>query len=438
MQGENQAMLDRKSHVSTIFGALISAVLIVTLLAACGGQSASQSSQPAASTKASEASKSQESTKPSGAAPAATKEALKIGVLLTMTGPQGAIGVYQQTGLQMAIEEINAAGGIMGRQVELIERDDGGDPTKTLTMAHELVEKSGVTLIFGTSSSSQALAAMPYLTEQKVFNIGSFSADAANDPQKYPYGFTGAPVSSVQAAVVAKYPIDVLKLKKIGLLVDAGAYGNSMLPPYTKEIQARGLTPVAVERYPYGSSADMSPQLNNLKKAGAEAIVSSSIGADSIRILKNLQSMGWSVPYSGVDLNSGAVVNGAGPEAMKMAYSYSQKNLTYSDKVPVPAKTKEFAAKLAKRMNQIPLHDSITLQSQFYDFGYLVKWAVETAQSTEGPKVAAALETLKGFNGAHASFTFAKGNHSGLALDELVMVKAASLNNGVFELAPGY
>ncbi|TAK26924.1 MAG: ABC transporter substrate-binding protein [Chloroflexota bacterium] len=430
-----------RSRMPRMIGSLLAVILVGILVAGCGGsQSAPQSSQSSASTKASESSKPAESAKPSASAsaPAANKDPLKVGMILTLTGPQGSIGTKQQLGLQMALEEINAAGGIMGRKVELIERDDGGDPTKARTAAQELVEKNGVTLIIGTTISSPALAIMPYLTEQKVFLLGSHSADATNDPQKYPYAFTGSPLASLQAAVVAKYPIDVLKTKKIAILAESSAYGNSMVPAYKQVLTDAGVQPVAVEQYPQGAT-DMTTQLTNLRKAGAEAILGGTLAADSVRIIKNLQSMGWEVPYLGnSDLATTAVVEGAGLEAMKKVYSYNQTQLSFSDKVQIPAKTKEFAAKLSKKLNQSPLKESILQPSLYYDLGYMLKWAVEKAQSTEGPKVAAVLETLKDFQGAHATFTFTKDNHCGLDLSDMVMVKAASMKDGVFELAPGY
>lgn len=416
----------------TVVGALISAILIATLLAACGGQSAPQSPQPSTSAKASE------SSKPAASASPASKEPLKIGAILTLSGPVGSAGSKQLLGLQVAIEEINAAGGIMGRKVELIERDDAGDPTKARTAAQELVEKLGVTLIAASTISSPALAIMPYLTEQKVVNMGTQTADAANDPKQYPYGFVVAPTATTQAAALAKYPVEILKLKKIGILADSTAYGNSVAAAYKKQLEDRGVSPVAVEQYASGT-LDLSAQLNNLKKAGAEAILSGTLGADSVRALKGMQSMGWSVPFIGpIDLTSAAVVTGVGPEGMKQVYAYNEKRLSYSDKTPMPAKAKEFAAKLAKKLNQTTLAESTGNPSYFYDIGYMLKWAVEKAQSTEGPKVAAALETLQKFDGVHAAYTFTKDNHGGVGVDEVIAVKADSLKDGGYEAAPGY
>lgn len=431
-----------RSRVPRILGALLAAILVVGLLGGCGGgsQSVPQSSQPATSTKAPEASKPAESAKPAqSSAPAASAQPLKIGVNYILSGPSGAIGTKHMIGLEMAVDEINAAGGIMGRKVELVVRDDGGDPTKTLSNAQELVEKQGISIIMGATSSSQQLAMAPYTTDQKVFDIGSFSADSTNDPVKYPYAFTISPLAAQQAAAVVKYAVQILKAKNLGILADTGAYGKSTTDAFLKALESMGAPkPVAIENYAFGA-ADMTAQLNNLKKAGVEAILTTSLAADTVRILKNMKSIGWDVPYLGSsDLASSTVVEGVGAENMGKVYGYYVKRLSFSDKIPVPAKTKEFAAKLAKKVGQNPLKEAVFMPSFAYDEMYLVKKVIEETKSTDGPKLAAALENVKNYDGVHANLTFSKEMHGGMPLDEMVMVKAANMKDGFFELAPGY
>ncbi|TAK36419.1 MAG: ABC transporter substrate-binding protein [Chloroflexota bacterium] len=434
-----------RSRMPRLLGALLATILVVGLLGGCGAssQSAPQPSQSSAP-KASESSKPAASSQPSASAsapasaPAAPKDPIKIGVILTTSGPIGPIGNKQMMGLTMAVEDINAAGGIMGRKVELIQRDDAGDPTKALTTAQELVEKQGVTLVVASTLSSPALAILPYFTEQKVFSLGSQTSDAANDPKKYPYGFTAQPLASVQAQVVVRYAVDVMKVSKVGILVEATAMGKSTADAYKKELEGKGLQPVAVEQIPQGAQ-DVTAQLNNLRKAGSEMLMTATLGADSVRIIKNLKTMGWDVPMLGnSDLFTAVVVDGAGPENMQKVYAYNPARLSFSDKTPPPAKAKEFAAKLAKRLNLPTLKDAFQQESVFYDIMYIIKAGVEKAQSTEGPKVAAAVETFKGFDGVQAAYTFDKDSHAGQRVDQEVLIKAASLKEGFFEMAPGY
>lgn len=401
-------------------------LVVGTFLAACG--SAKQEAQENKTAAPSQAN-------PAGT-PADTRP-LKVGVILTTSGPLGAIGAKQLTGVQMAIEEINAAGGILGRKVELLVRDDAADPTKTRTAAQELVEKEGVTMIIGPTLSSPALALAPYLTEQKVAMMGSFSAVALNDPQKYPYAFSGSPLSDQQAAVVVNYAVDTLKAKKIGIISESAGYGKSATADFTTQLKQRGIEPAAVEVYPQGA-IDMSAQLNNLKKAGVEAVLGATLGADSVRIIKGMQSMGWQVPFLGnSDLSTAPIIEGVGKEGMKLVYSYYQERLTFSDTAKPNPKAKAFADKLAKRLNQTPLQDSVLQQSLFYDIAYMLRKAVEDAKSVDGQKVSAALEQMKNFDGAHATFTFSNDDHGGLDLDDLNMVKAASFQDGFYAVAPG-
>lgn len=362
---------------------------------------------------------------------------LKVGVILTTSGPVGAVGVKQLTGLEMAIAEINEAGGILGRQVELLVRDDGGDPTKARIAAQELVEKEGVAVIVGTTVSSTALAIAPYLTEQQVAMIGSFSALELNDPEKYPYAFTGTALSNDQAAVIVGYALDVLKAGKVGIIAESGAYGKAMTDDFMAQLQARGVEPATVETYPQGS-IDMAAQLNNLRRAEVDVILGATLGTDSVRILKGIQSMGWRVPYLGnSDLGTRSVVEGVGPEGMELVYSFYQKRHSFSADADPHPKAVEFAEKFVKWADLSELDQDIQHQSLFYDLAYITKQAIEDAASLSGPDIAVALEQMRDFDGAHATFTFTAEDHGGLDYDDLTMVRSASFRGGFYEAAPG-
>ncbi|TAK31105.1 MAG: hypothetical protein EPO21_18180 [Chloroflexota bacterium] len=423
-----------------ILGFVFSAVLVVSV-AACGVATPStpKTESPSASAKPSEAAKpsASESAKPSASAPA-SKEPMKVGVILTLTGPTGSVGTKDLAGVEMAVEEINAAGGIMGRKIELIQRDDGGDPTKARTAAEELVEKNKVEFIVGPTITSPAQAAATFLTDAKVVNITSGTGDAATDPTKFPYAFTNGLWASEQGQPIARYAVDIIKTNKVGIVAEAGAYGIASTDGYKAGLKAKGLEPVGIQQFTTGAT-DMSGQLNALKRAGAEAVLLASTGADSARVLKTFQAIGWDVPVLGnVDLTSAAVVDVVGPEGMKNVYALGYERMAFSDKKPINPKTKAFADKLAKRMNLPALKDAFTFEAQYYDTVYVLKMAIEKAGTTEGPKLAAALEQVKDWDGVYASWSYSKTRHCALEPDDQVMVKASSGKAGFFELAPGY
>ncbi|TAK37186.1 MAG: hypothetical protein EPO21_00115 [Chloroflexota bacterium] len=429
-------MLSSNRKLWKAIATCLSAILLVAVTA-CGA--AQNSGSPAASNPAPgspAASKPAESAKAS--APAKPQEPLKIGAILTSSGPIGSIGPKQLLGAELAVDEINAAGGILGRKIELIVRDDGGDPTKALTAAHELVEKQGVTIIIGVTLGSASQAVQPYLTEQKVVLIGMGSS-GFNDPQKYPYSFFAAALPSLQTEILVQYAVEVTKAQKIGVIAESTAFGNMSIDDIKKHLNARGgLQPAGIELYASGTQ-DVTAQLTNLRKAGTQVVIGVTQGADSVRVLKTLQGMGWEVPFLGNEgLADATIIDGVGPDGLKLAYAYGFARQSYSDKTTVHPRTKEFADKLAKRLNQNPLRESLQHPPRHYDIVYMLKMAIEKAQSTEGPKVAAGLEEIKNFDGARASFTFSKDNHVGMSLDQLTMVKVAQPKDGFFERAPGY
>ncbi|TAK33941.1 MAG: hypothetical protein EPO21_11175 [Chloroflexota bacterium] len=367
-----------------------------------------------------------------------SKEKLKIGVVLALSGPAGAFGTASLAGTEIAVGEINKSGGILGRQVELVVRDDAGDPTKSRTSTEELVEKEKVAFIVGPTNSSQALAVQPYLTEKKVANIGSFAAAAAIDPKTFPYAFTNAPNNSFMALTISDYAANNLKVSKIALLAEATALGKEVQGLLQPLFEAKKVPLVAVEEYKV-ADLDYTAQLRKVKSAGAEAlIIWSGNATDFVRFIKNLQSMGWDVPVLGPSsLTDPAVVAGAGADGLKKAYAQTARSLSFPSGKTLPQKTADFREKLRAKLNgENPIKSSLVLTSAFYDSMYLVREAANKANSMEGDKLKGVLESLQQWPGVFATWTYTPTMHMGLGEDDGTMVLPASCNDGACEKAP--
>ena len=143
----------------------------------------------------------------------ANSDPIKIGFLPALTGPSSSTGVGMNRGTELAVEEINAAGGVGGRKIELIVRDTQSDPTKAVNAVAELAQRQKAAVIWGPLNSGEALAATPLIAREKVPMIHPCWVDQLIDVKKYPMAFRNAPTNQQIGAAANHYVMDVLKLK---------------------------------------------------------------------------------------------------------------------------------------------------------------------------------------------------------------------------------
>src|SRR6185437_6897059 len=140
----------------------------------------------------------------------AAKEPIRIGYLPALTGPSSSTGVGINRGIQLAVQEINAAGGIKGRQLELITRDTQSEPTKAVNGAAELAHGEKVSVVFGPVNSGESLAVVPLLARAKIPQVNPYWVDTLTDPKKYPMCFRNAPTNQQIGAAANRYVVEVL------------------------------------------------------------------------------------------------------------------------------------------------------------------------------------------------------------------------------------
>src|ERR1700733_12812258 len=148
----------------------------------------------------------------------AAKEPILMGYLPALTGPSSSTGVGINRGVQLAVEELNAAGGIDGRQIELITRDTQSDPTKAVNGAAELAYKEKVSVVLGPVNSGESLAVVPLLARTGTLQVHPCWVDTLTDPKKYPMCFRNAPTNQQIGGAANRYVVDVLKRKKVAVI----------------------------------------------------------------------------------------------------------------------------------------------------------------------------------------------------------------------------
>src|SRR5450631_987666 len=229
----------------------------------------------------------------------AAKEPILIGYLPALTGPSSSTGVGINRGIQLAVQEINAAGGIDGRQLELITRDTQSDPTKAVNGAAELTRGQKVSVVFGPVNSGESLAVVPLLPRTNTPQVHPCWVDTLTDPKKYPMCFRNAPTNQQIGAAANRYVVEVLKRKKVAVISDTTGYGTASVVAYVPMLKAIGAEAVYQGNVD-AANPDLKPELLRMQSAGAEAIMPWSVNAGFLsRIINTRGQMGWDVPIVG-------------------------------------------------------------------------------------------------------------------------------------------
>jgi branched-chain amino acid transport system substrate-binding protein len=319
---------------------------------------------------------------------------IKIGVAGPFTGGSSSMGVSMRDGVRLAAEEINKAGGVLGRQIVLVERDDEAKNERGVQIAQELINKEKVTATVGYINTGVALASQRFFQEAKipVFNnvaTGSLITHQFDD-QPENYIFRNAAHDSIQAPMIVEEAITRRGFKKVAILADSTNYGQLGKADLEKALKAKGITPVAVEKFNI-KDVDMTAQLLKAKEAGAEAVLTYGIGPELAQIANGMTKLGWKVPMIGSwTLSMANYIDNAGPggEGARMPQTFIQEPTTPKRQSFIISYLKTFNPKNARM-------DSPVSAAQGYDSIYLLAAAIKQAGSTDGPKIKAALEDLK-------------------------------------------
>lgn len=319
---------------------------------------------------------------------------IKIGVSGPFTGGSSSMGVSMRDGVKLAADEINKAGGVLGRQIQLVERDDEAKNERGVQIAQELINKEKVIATVGYINTGVALASQRFYQEAKIPVMNNVATGSlvtqqfADQPENYI--FRNAAHDSIQAPMIVEEAIVRRKFKNVAILADSTNYGQLGRADLEKALELKGVKAVAVEKFNV-KDVDMTPQLLKAKQAGAEAILTYAIGPELAQIANGMTKLGWKVPMIGSwTLSMANFIDNAGPggEGARMPQTFIQ--------APTTPKRQSFIINYLKTFNPKGGRiDSPVSAAQGYDSIYLLAAAMKQANSTEGPKVKAALEDLK-------------------------------------------
>src|SRR5215475_757232 len=368
----------------------------------------------------------------------AANEPIRVGYLPALTGPSSSTGIGINRGIQLAVQEINAAGGVNGRQIELITRDTQSDPTKAVNGAAELSHGQNVSVVFGPVNSGESLAVVPLLARTNTPQVHPCWVDALTDPQKYPMCFRNAPTNQQIGAAANHYVVEVLKQKKVAVISDTTGYGTASVTAYVPMLKAIGAE-VVYQGNVDAANPDLTPEILRMRNAGAEAIMPWSVNAGFLsRIINTRGQMNWDVPIVGqTTLGSGqtsALLEK--PEYWAKVYPNNFRPVCFTADGKLTDRTSGFLDRL--KSAKIDVSDTLLWWVALgYDSPYMITQAMKSV-GTEPEKVVGYLNQLKKFPGIYGDIAFSPEQHNGYPDEQVVMVEANSLKNGAFRLAPGY
>lgn len=321
---------------------------------------------------------------------------IKIGVSGPYTGGSSPMGASMRDGVRLATSEINAKGGVLGRQIELVERDDEAKNERGVQVSQELISKERVVAAVGYINTGVSLASQRFYQEAKIPVINNVATGSIVTKQFLPpeyadnYVFRTSANDTIQSALIVKEAIDNRKFTKVAILADSTNYGQLGREDLEKALAAKNIKPVAVEKFNI-KDVDMTAQLLKAKEAGAQAILTYAIGPELAQIANGMEKLGWKVPMMGSwTLSMGNFIDNAGKngEGARMPQTFIQE--------PNTPKRKAFIAAYLKAYNppngRIP---SPVSAAQGYDSMYILAAAIKQAGNTDGVKIREALENLK-------------------------------------------
>ena len=285
-----------------------------------------------------------------------------------------------------------------------------------MQIAQEMINKEKVAATVGFINTGVALASQRFYQDAKipVFNnvaTGSvLTSQFAAQPENYV--FRNAAHDSIQAPMLVEEAVTRRGYKKLAILADSTNYGQLGREDLEKALAAKGIKPVAVEKFNI-KDVDMTAQLLKSKEAGAEAVLTYGIGPELAQIANGMTKLGWKVPIIGSwTLAMANFIDNAGPggEGARMPQTFIQEPTTPKRQSFIVAYLKMFNPKNSRI-------DSPVSAAQGYDSIYLLAAAIKQAGSTEGPKVRAALEDLKApVDGVVTTYTkpFTKTDHEAI------------------------
>ena len=353
-------------------------------------------------------------------------EPVKLGLVAAITGPSALSGEAITRGLEVAIDEINSGGGVMGgRPIELVIRDDESTPAKGVAAARELIEQENVAVVFGGLDSPVSLAMLEVIHELETPYMGVWAAATGITRNDYDpnYAFRVSANDNIVDNFLMRYANQEKGASKVGLVLINNPWGESNQKGFEEWAAEYNVDIVGIEKFNDGDT-DISAQLTRLRDADAEALLLVANAAPGAQMMKSLTRLGWDVPVvSHWGISGGRFSELAGQDAADKV-TFVQTYSFYGEQSPAGERV---LAALNDKYDLSGPEDILAPvgTANAYDAMHLVALALTTAETIEGPALREAFYNLPPYEGLIKTYEqpFTPDNHDALSEDDYILVQ---------------
>src|SRR5688500_727744 len=335
---------------------------------------------------------------------------VRVGVFMSLTGSTANFGISSTNGIKMAADEVNATGGINGKQIEVLVQDDRSDASEAATIVTKFVTQDQVHAILGEVASSRSIAAAPIAQNAKIPMLTPSSTNP-EVTKKGNFIFRSCFIDPVQGAAIAQFAARTLGAKRAAIMVDRkNDYSTGLEKVIGETFTRLGGRIVATQSYQEGDQ-DFNAQLTSLKGSNPEVIFVPGYYNDVGLIAKQARDKGITVPLVGGDGWDSAQLYAIGGTALNGSYFSNH----YSPYDTAP-NVQKFVNDYKSRYNTVP----DALAATAYDAAHIMFDAIKRANSLEGQAIRDALAATKDFPGVTGTVTF---NENRDAVKPIVMIE---------------
>lgn len=352
------------------------------------------------------------------AATAMAATPIKIGGLFSVTGPASFLGEPERNTAQMVVDEINKAGGVKGRPLQLVAYDTQGDATKAVQAATRLIKDDKVVAIIGPSTTGDTMAVIPLVEKAKIPFVSCAAGIKITEPVK-PWVFKTAQNDSLAVGKIYEYLVKQ-KIKKIAILTVSDSFGSSGREQLKGQAPKYGIQILSDDTYG-PKDTDMTPQLTRIRNSQAQAIICWGTNPGPALVARNVKQLGIKMPVfmsHGVSSKKFIELAGDAAEGIKLPSG----RVIVADLLPKSDKQRTSLMSYVKDYQRHYKAEGDHFGGHAWDAVMLVKSAIEKGGDSSDA-IRNQLEKTRNFAGIGGIFNYSATDHSGLTKDAFVLVE---------------
>jgi branched-chain amino acid transport system substrate-binding protein len=352
---------------------------------------------------------------------ASAVEPIRIGAVLSVTGPASLLGDPEAKVLKMYTDQFNKEGGVLGRKIELTIFDDEGKSDKTTTMVKRLIENDNVDLIIGPTLTGNTMAAIPIVEQKQVPMISIAGGGVIVEPVKKWVFKT--PHTDKMASEKVLLDMKRRGITSIALIYGTDGYGKSASAATKELAPSFGITIVADETYA-PSDVDMTPQLTKIKNTpNMQAVLNLGFGQTAAVVTKNARQLGLTMPYyESHGVSSKTFIQLAGIDVTN-GIRLPASALLVAEALPADDVQKMVTMKFKSETEAAFKNEVSTFGGHAYDALQIALSAIQRAGTTDKAKVRDEIERTSGYIGTSGVVTMSPTDHLGLNLSSLRLLE---------------